>query len=550
MAKKYVPNGAYLVCNKGLGYGKLKVTNHKNVSLYGKQSATEGDKIPMVNIPCLGICSITKTPCQPVPILWQGVQEGITIGPYRKLLEDSKLPCGIGGKIGIHFSVAAALAAIDANVSAMKSRQVKSLGAKVDDWFQKGFDAQEKANNKIGGIYGKYENFKLGVNEGIYGGVKGIGEGVLFLGEMSDKARGAALHAITHPTETAGKIKDAAVATKNTVSSTADWVTTDGNVEKVVKDFGQAHVNAYNWVTTPGNVQKAAGTALNNTGEALKDAKNWAVKQNPRDWGRYTGRGGFEAALMFTGVGEAKAVVSGAEAANVLAKTGEAANVLSKTAEVARLAKVAEEANAAAKAAEVANAAEKAKTARTLGEVVSASADDILKAAWEKKWREVFNEDRIEEAYQAYSKKKGKNARSKADWFKGKNGRGGYENTLKGKMGEYQADQFMASKGYKKLNHNGELIDPLSKAKGKGIDGVWHDPGPPPRYIISETKYGSGKLGKDQLSDKWINTNLGDAVSGKDQAAIGKLINKGQLEKQLLKVDDQGKVVTKIITKE
>ena len=377
MAKKYVPDGAYLVCNKGLGYGKLKVTNHKNVSLYGKQSATEGDKIPMVNIPYLGICSITKTPCQPVPILWQGVQEGITIGPYRKLLEDSKLPCGIGGKIGIHFSVAAALAAIDANVSAMKSRQVKSLGAKVDDWFQKGFDAQEKANNKIGGIYGKYENFKLGVNEGIYGGVKGIGEGVLFLGEMSDKARGAALHAITHPTETAGKIKDAAVATKNTVSSAADWVTTDGNVEKVVKDFGQAHVNAYNWVTTPGNVQKAAGTALNNTGEALKDAKNWAVKQNPRDWGRYTGRGGFEAALMFTGVGEAKAVVSGAEAANVIGKTGEAANILPKTAEAARLAKVAEEANAAAKAAEAANAAEKAKTARTLGEVVSESADDF-----------------------------------------------------------------------------------------------------------------------------------------------------------------------------
>ncbi|RNL55905.1 DNA/RNA non-specific endonuclease [Pedobacter jejuensis] len=371
MAKKYVPDGAYLVCDKGLGYGKLKVTNHKNVSLYGKQSATEGDKIPMVNIPCLGICSITKTKCQPVPLLWQGVQESITIGPYRKLLEDSKLPCGLGGKIGIHFSVAEALAAIDANVSAMKSRAVKSLGAKVDDWFQKGFNAQEKANNKIGGIYGKYENFKLGINEGIYGGVKGIGEGLLFLGEMGDKAKGAALHAVTHPTETAGKIKDAAVATKNAVSDAAGWVTTDGNVEKVVKDFGQAHVNAYNWVTTPGNVEKAAGTALNKTGEALKDATDWAAKQSPRDWGRYTGRGGFEAALMFTGVGEAKAVVSGAEAANVMAKTGEVANVLSKTAETARLARVAEETNAAAKAAEAASAVERAKNARTLGEVVS-----------------------------------------------------------------------------------------------------------------------------------------------------------------------------------
>nr|WP_315425052.1 hypothetical protein [uncultured Pedobacter sp.] len=64
---------------------------------------------------------------------------------------------------------------------------------------------------------------------------------------------------------------------------------------------------------------------------------------------------------MFTGVGEAKAVVNGAEAANVLSKTAEAA-------------RVAEETNAAAKALEAANAAKEAKAARTLGEVVSSKA--------------------------------------------------------------------------------------------------------------------------------------------------------------------------------
>jgi len=448
MAKKYVPNGAYLVCDKGLGYGKLKVTNHKNVRLYGKQMATEGDKVPMVNIPCLGICSITKSKCQPIPLLWQALQQGITIGPYHKLLEDSKLPCSLGGKIGIHFSVPAAMAAIEANVTAMKQRDVKNLGAKVDDWFQKGFNDQEKANNKIGGIYGKYANFKLGINEGIYGGVKGIGEGLVFLSEMGDKVRGATLHAVTHPTETAGKIKDAAVATKNTVSGAAKWVSTPGNVNKVVNDFGQAHVNAYNWATTPGNLQNAGKSALTKTGESLKEAKNWAGKQSPRDWGRYTGRTGFEVGLMFTGVGEAKAVVGGAEMANVAAKTSEGANVLAKTAEAARAAKIAEEANAATKALEAAKAAEKAKKARTLGEVVSNSADEILEAAWKKKWKEVFDEKKIDEAYEAYCKRKGTAARSKEEWFRGKNGRGGYENTLKGKMGEYQADQFMASKGY------------------------------------------------------------------------------------------------------
>lgn len=49
-------------------------------------------------------------------------------------------------------------------------------------------------------------------------------------------------------------------------------------------------------------------------------AKNWAAKQSPRDWGRYTGRTGFEVGLMFTGVGEAKAVVSGAEGLTYLPK--------------------------------------------------------------------------------------------------------------------------------------------------------------------------------------------------------------------------------------
>jgi len=51
------------------------------------------------------------------------------------------------------------------------------------------------------------------------------------------------------------------------------------------------------------------------------------------------------------------------------------------------------------------------------------------------------------------------------------------------------------------------------------------------------------------LTDKWIRDNLKNTVDTKDQLAIQKLINKGQLEKQLLRVDDKGKVITEIITK-
>lgn len=136
MAKKYVPDGVYLVCNKGLGFCKLKVTNHKSVSLFGNNSATEADKLPNVNIGCMGVCSVTKSICQPLPTLWSGVQESITIGPYRKLLEDSKLGCGLGGQISIYFTLPDAMSAINKNSSAIKSAGIKNIGAKVMTGFK------------------------------------------------------------------------------------------------------------------------------------------------------------------------------------------------------------------------------------------------------------------------------------------------------------------------------------------------------------------------------------------------------------------------------
>ncbi|QNK64796.1 DUF4280 domain-containing protein [Pedobacter sp. PAMC26386] len=367
MAKKYVPDGAYLICNKGVGFCQLKVTNHKNVSIYGKKSATEGDKVPNVNVSCMGICSVTRSACQPVPTLWSGVQQGVTIGPYRKLLENSTLGCALGGKISIHFSLPMAMLALDKNTKDLGKSEMKRMGAKVDDWFQKQFDDQEKRNNLM--PLGKLENFKLGIVEGVYGGVKGIGEGLVFLKDVQDKIYDAGVNAITHPVETAGKIKDGAVSTGKAVKGGVDWVTNTDNLKKAASDFGQAHVDAYNWLSNPENVKKAAHSALENTKEGLVKAKDWAAKQSPRDWGKYGGRGTFEVALFAVGVGEAKAVVSGAEVANVAAKAGEGANVLAKAGETVNLTE---------KIAEGGNVLDKASGGKTLGEVVSASAKEAM----------------------------------------------------------------------------------------------------------------------------------------------------------------------------
>ncbi|MET4084255.1 hypothetical protein ABIB40_004231 [Pedobacter sp. UYP30] len=102
-------------------------------------------------------------------------------------------------------------------------------------------------------------------------------------------------------------------------------------------------------------------------------------------------------------------------------------------------------------------------------------------------------------------------------------------------MGEFQADQVMASKGYVKLNHDGKLIDAMHPPKGKGIDGIWSHPGPPPRYVVSETKFsttGNYKLGKGQMTDAWIKKNIPDNLSSEARAGIEKAMNKGTHQKK------------------
>ncbi|WP_354361741.1 DNA/RNA non-specific endonuclease [Pedobacter sp. UYP30] len=359
------------------------------------------------------------------------------------------------------------MAAIKKNREEGNYATVKKWGGKLDDLIKKSFDEQEKLNNAGGSWSGKIENFKLGLSEGIYGGVKGIGEGLVFLAESADKLENAAIHAVTHPTETAENIKDAAISTKDGVKKAADWVTTDGNVKKVFTDFGQANVDAYNWVTTDGNLENAAKAGLNQTKEALSKAKVWASKQSARDWGNYTGRGGFEAALMATGVGEVKAVVSGAEGANVLTKTAEAARL----AEALRAA----EALKAAKALELAEklkAAEALKVGirRELGEVVSRGADDVIELTPGAKgnWNKILNNklkpnskykvgDKIYETDEL-----GRVKRVKGDMELGKLGRNGYQ----------QGKLVTLKDGTKGIDEGGHLIGHQFKGAGEQINYV------------------------------------------------------------------------------
>ncbi|QCW99873.1 DUF4280 domain-containing protein [Aggregatimonas sangjinii] len=103
--KKYVPQGTYLACDKGTVPMEFIITNNNNSFLFEEPVANTGDMVPMVNVMPLGVCTITKNACVPAPIMWDGFEDGIFVGFFNPLLEDSVLPCAVGGKIEIYYSL-------------------------------------------------------------------------------------------------------------------------------------------------------------------------------------------------------------------------------------------------------------------------------------------------------------------------------------------------------------------------------------------------------------------------------------------------------------
>ena len=109
---KYVMNGVWLTCDKGVMPTRFNVTP-KPVQLYDESFANELDKIPLVNILPFGVCAVTHAPCMPAPVLWERVMDsGLTVLGARPLLHTSKCQCGVGGQISINFTRVDAAAAV------------------------------------------------------------------------------------------------------------------------------------------------------------------------------------------------------------------------------------------------------------------------------------------------------------------------------------------------------------------------------------------------------------------------------------------------------
>ncbi len=100
---------------------------------------------------------------------------------------------------------------------------------------------------------------------------------------------------------------------------------------------------------------------------------------------------------------------------------------------------------------------------------------------------------------------------------------------VKGEWGEARMDELMDGKGYKKLGSSQQpMIDeatglPVGDGRVQGIDGVYENLTPPPKYMIAEAKFNTSKYGNTvssgkQMSDKWIIDRL-EQVVGPEKAA-------------------------------
>ena len=98
-----------------------------------------------------------------------------------------------------------------------------------------------------------------------------------------------------------------------------------------------------------------------------------------------------------------------------------------------------------------------------------------------------------------------------------------------------------------------ERITDVDEVGHTGIDGVYENASPPPKYVIAESKYGTSDLSqkpKDgpQMSDPWINGSerLDNAVGVDKADAIREemVLNPDNVQRVLTKVDANGNVST------
>lgn len=265
MSRKYVPDGVWLTCSCGTCFSQLKVFFHARTQIYSTPYATEGDRWPFLNIRPMGLCSMKAGPaplCVPSPVIWQQVKEGVYLGPFRALLEDSKAKCLLGGTISIHFSKAAAMASAPFGTFKKPSEYISDFftwsidGANGGLASTKSWLAEKGAPQwMLASVDGLnwYVDFELGLAEGAINAVVGLVEVIYDITQDPVGAGSAIVEGVCSGAKSAW-----------------DWSSKGDNWQKAADD-------TWNFISDPGEWQKAAASAV-----------EW-LQNNPRKLGNVAG---------------------------------------------------------------------------------------------------------------------------------------------------------------------------------------------------------------------------------------------------------------------
>lgn len=166
------------------------------------------------------------------------------------------------------------------------------------------------------------------------------------------------------------------------------------------------------------------------------------------------------------------------------------------------------------------------------------------------------NQDVIDDAYDRYKRNKEatnrrlrsrgepeETIRPKDEWLDGQitnSGarRGGFRNTLRGRVGEYQGDQYLHNNGYRKLSHGGELVTLDAPPQGRGLDGIWEKNG---ILYVTDTKFNTSQLTPLQKTNRWLQQQI-DLLQGTLKTRMQTAFDNQSLQKMVVHVDVDGAV--------
>ncbi len=134
-------------------------------------------------------------------------------------------------------------------------------------------------------------------------------------------------------------------------------------------------------------------------------------------------------------------------------------------------------------------------------------------------------------------------------------------NKQKGNFGEIKAaanlskNKKLKSAGYDLTRIGDKAPTGFNNTIKKGIDGLYENATPPPKFVIDEAKFNTAQLGKTkdgkQMSDGWLlgektgNNRLIDQVGDVKADEIMEALENGEVEKIISRVDVNGNVVSK-----